>query len=185
MRLLAAVLAAMCVTTVGADAAEPGFTYGVAAGEVTATSAILWTRAPAAGPVRLEVAGRARLLDAAPGNDLTVQARVRGLRPATAYRYRFVQRGRASAVGRFRTAPSASADARVRFAVTGDADATPAGTGRPTYDFAIYARLSAARRSPRRPSTSVRSIARRSPSPSSARSAALPRCTRTGATTSS
>jgi alkaline phosphatase D len=143
MRLVAAALAAVCVTTVGANAAEPGFRYGVAAGEVTATSALLWTRAPAAGPVRLEVAGGARMLDASPGDDLTVQARVRGLRPATPYAYRFFQGNSASAVGRFRTAPGASAGARVRFAVTGDADATPAAGGRPAYDFGIYARMAA------------------------------------------
>ena len=50
-------LVVLAVAAVAADAATPGFRYGVAAGEVTATSAILWTRAPAAGSVRLEIDG--------------------------------------------------------------------------------------------------------------------------------
>jgi alkaline phosphatase D len=134
------------LAVVRADAAAPGFRYGVAAGEVTATSAILWTRAPARGPVRLELEGPSTSvleLDASPRNDLTVQARVSGLRAATHYAYRFVQGGRASADGRFRTAPRPGANARVRFALTGDADATPASGRRPAWSFAVYARMAA------------------------------------------
>ena len=42
MRLAVALaVAVLCVSVVRADAAKPGFRYGVAAGEVTATSAIL------------------------------------------------------------------------------------------------------------------------------------------------
>jgi alkaline phosphatase D len=150
MRLVAcAALALPLVAVLPAAAAEPGFRDGVAAGEVTATSAILWTRAPAAGRVRLELDGEGTtpvvVLDASPANDLTVQARVQGLRPATRYSYRFRQVGHASAVGRFTTAPAAAADARVRFAVTGDADATPSTGGRPAWSFAVYARMAAER----------------------------------------
>ena len=36
-------------------------------------------------------------------------------------------------------------DARVRFAITGDADATPAADGRPAWSFGIYARMAAER----------------------------------------
>ena len=41
-----------------AQAATPGFRYGVAAGEITLTSAVLWTRAPSAGRVSSAVVGR-------------------------------------------------------------------------------------------------------------------------------
>jgi alkaline phosphatase D len=151
MRLAAAaaVLALLCAGAAGASATEPGFRFGVAAGEVTATSAILWTRAPAAGPVQLELAGGGRLsrhdVRASPGNDLTVQAHVRGLRPAARYTYRFRQAGSASPTGRLVTAPSAREDARVRFSLTGDADATPAAGGRPAWSFDVYARMAAER----------------------------------------
>jgi alkaline phosphatase D len=149
MRLAAAALAVLCLTGAGAHAAEPGFRYGVAAGDVSATRAILWTRAPAAGPVRLELTGAGSTRElaqrASPGNDLTVQAHVRGLRPGTRYAYRF-RRGRiVSATGRFATAPAPDASARVRFAVTGDADATPAANGKPAWSFGVYARMAAER----------------------------------------
>src|SRR5262245_9767210 len=133
MRLpIALAVAVLSVSVLGADAAAPGFRYGVAAGEVTATSALLWTRAPARGTVRLEVDGPSTSVvqaSATAANDLTVQVTVRGLRPATPYAYRFVQGGRTSPVGRFTTAPRPGARARVRFALTGDADATPVAGG--------------------------------------------------------
>ena len=40
--------------SLSADAASPGFRYGVAAGEITSTSAVLWTRAPRPGPSSLD-----------------------------------------------------------------------------------------------------------------------------------
>jgi len=138
------------LASVGGSAA-PGFRYGVAAGEVTATSALLWARAGRPGPVQLELARdvgfrrglvlletEARLVD-----DLTVRVEAAGLKPATAYAYRFRQGGSLSAVGRFRTAPAPTASARVRFAVTGDADATPApGATGPFFNrFGVYERM--------------------------------------------
>ena len=51
--LAAAVTLALAVAS--ADAASPGFRYGVAAGEITSTSAVLWTRAPRGGPVELSI----------------------------------------------------------------------------------------------------------------------------------
>jgi phosphodiesterase/alkaline phosphatase D-like protein len=136
-------------------AAGPGFPLGVAAGDVTARSARLWTRAPRAGGVELEVAtdpgfgavaARPRAAAAAAA-DRTVSALVRGLAPGTRYVYRFRQGSAVSEVGRFVTAPAASADAPVRFAISGDADGTldPA-TGRPAFDrFEVYARMAAER----------------------------------------
>jgi alkaline phosphatase D len=158
--LAASALVAFAAVT--ADAAIPGFRYGVAAGEVQATSAVLWTRAPSAGPVTLVIGAdvplpaarlfRARAIRA---NDLTVQVLVHGLRPRTRYRYAFLQAGSQSAtvdclldardgcaVGRFTTAPTATADSRVRFAYSGDADATPMTNGRPAFNlFQVYARM--------------------------------------------
>jgi alkaline phosphatase D len=114
-------------------------------------SAILWTRAPRTGAIRLELAANttfrpvARRLStrALATNDLTVQVRVAGLTAGTRYRYRFVQSGTRSPVGVFETAPAASTDTRVRFAFSGDADATPKN-GKPGYnDFRVYGRMAA------------------------------------------
>ena len=130
-----------------------GFTYGVAAGEITPTSARLWTRAPKAGAVSVEVkqAGGGA---AAPGvgldtiaraaNDLTVSGTVSGLRAATRYTYRFRQGSTVSGAGFFRTAPTAAASARVRFAISGDADATPGTNGKPGFNnFETYGQMAA------------------------------------------
>jgi len=154
--LVIAVVGASLLLGAAASAkdARPGFALGVAAGEVTASSAKLWTRAPAAGAVTLEVlpaTGGARVdplrthtLRARSADDRTVQRVVTGLRPGTRHRYRFSQRGVASAIGRFRTAPLPTASARVRFAITGDADATPGPNGRPGFNgFETYAAMAA------------------------------------------
>jgi alkaline phosphatase D len=163
--LVLAVAAGLAAASAAASGeAAPSFRYGVAAGEITPTSAKLWTRAPHAGRVALvawPAASRITLrpedlvegvrprlspvklylLEARVGADLTVQRVVAGLRPGTAYRYAFVTLD-AQVSGAFRTAPPPTADARVRFAVTGDADATPGPSGRPAYNrFETYARM--------------------------------------------
>jgi phosphodiesterase/alkaline phosphatase D-like protein len=145
-------LATLSLAVLTADAATPGFRYGIAAGEVTSTSAILWTRAPKAGSVLLGVAtdrdAGERLFEAraSQGNDLTVQVTVRRLKPATTYAYAFAQGTTTSRVGTFTTAPVPATAASVRFAVTGDADATPGANGAPAFNrFQIYARMVAER----------------------------------------
>jgi alkaline phosphatase D len=154
-RLAALALAAALPGAAGA-APDPGpgrFAQGVAAGEPRATSALLWTRAPRAGPLRLEVAPEGRFADArvvggraAPAADRTVSVRVAGLEPGTAYAYRFRQGAAVSPVGRFRTAPPPRSGAGVRFAVSGDADATRGPDGRPAFGrFEVYERMVAER----------------------------------------
>ena len=152
--LLAAVVAALVGSARGGQESG-GFSDGVAAGEVTSSSAKLWTRAPAAGPVTVTVVESATnrkvlayTLRATVGNDLTVQRVVTGLAPATAYRYTFAQTGAAGAStpGSFRTAPLAASNARVRFAVSGDADATPGQSGKPGFNnYEVYGRMAAER----------------------------------------
>ena len=152
---LAGVLAAVSLVGVAAvrgESVTPGFRYGVAAGDVTSTSAVLWARAP--GPGRLALAlsrtgsfpravavARARAAD-----DFTASVRVRGLRPATRYRYRFVQGSATSPTGTFVTAPAPTASSTVRFAISGDADATPGANGKPGFNrFQVYGRMAVER----------------------------------------
>jgi alkaline phosphatase D len=147
--LLPVILLALAASTAeGASA----FRYGVAAGDVRSTSAILWTRAPASGVVTLQltdlagyaVAGQSgRTVRVTRAHDNTLSILVTGLRPHVTYRYVFRQRGVASAFGTFRTPPSRRSDATVRFAVTGDVDAQRApGATRPYYnDLGVYRRM--------------------------------------------
>jgi alkaline phosphatase D len=148
--LISALLAALALAP---GAGGKGFSLGVAAGEVRPTSAMLWTRTDRPGPVTLEVARDARFrrvdarrtVSARASTDLTVRVTVTGLRPGTSYAYRFRSGRLVSAVGGFRTAPPAAVRAPVRFAITGDADATrAAGSSRPFFNtFGVYARMAA------------------------------------------
>ena len=152
-RLVVLAAAATLVAAVAsADAASPGFRYGVAAGEITSTSAVLWTRAPATGPTSIALIPDrrgARLvavigLHPTPDADQTVAARVTGLEPATRYRFVFEQGKVRSATGTFETAPPPRANARIRFAISGDADATAGPNGKPGFNrFQVYGRMAA------------------------------------------
>jgi phosphodiesterase/alkaline phosphatase D-like protein len=156
MRRLAVVVLALaaCVPVrlaTSATVSSPGFDYGVAAGEITSTSAILWTHAPALGSVSLLVqpagADEGRILltrSVQADHDQTIAIPVGELHPSTRYRYRFSQGTATSAAGFFRTAPAPAADTSVRFAFTGDADATPGPNGKPGFnDFRVYGRMAA------------------------------------------
>ncbi|MER8033854.1 alkaline phosphatase D family protein [Streptomyces hydrogenans] len=121
-----------------ADAPAPAFLHGVASGDPLPDGVLLWTRvtpSPEAVPgsglgadVRVdwevsEDRGFARVVasgaaTAGAAADHTVKADVRGLRPATAYFFRFTAGGTVSPTGRTRTAPAAdSAAPGVRFGV--------------------------------------------------------------------
>ncbi len=148
MRRLA-ILTLALVVVVPVARAQSGFGSGVAAGDVSAHGAILWTRAPHVGPVRLAVwdvtAGRSDVVAlgvhrARTGDDRTVRFRITGLPAGHRFAYRFVQGQATSTSGTFSTAPAARANAIVRFAVSGDADAQRApGASRPFYNaFQVY-----------------------------------------------
>jgi alkaline phosphatase D len=113
-----------------ASAAVPQFAHGVASGDPLPDRVLLWTRvtpSPEATPgsglgpaveVRWEVARDPAFADVVaagsvttgPQRDHTVKADAAGLAPGTAYHYRFLLDGVASASGRTRTAPAPDAD---------------------------------------------------------------------------
>jgi alkaline phosphatase D len=133
---LALPLAALLALALAAPAfGARGFSYGVTAGEVTASSAILWGKANRSGRYTLQVAENRRWrrpvversVRAVRRNDNTVQAEIERLDPGTRYFYRFVgRRGRRSNVGVFRTAPRRNRNAVIEFGWTGDTDFSPA-----------------------------------------------------------
>jgi alkaline phosphatase D len=125
-----------------------GFSFGVAAGEVTSSSAILWTRADRGGRMTLEVLRGDRVVArrgaaAHSSADNTVRVRIGGLGPGRRYRYRFRMGRDESDTGTFRTAPPPRRRRTVRFAFTGDADGTRApGAGGPFFNnFEVYRRM--------------------------------------------
>lgn len=116
----------LIASPLGAQTAR-GFTHGVASGEPTAQSVLLWTRFAASRPIRLryEVAdtpdfARVRAggsVTASPASDGCAKAIARGLQPNRWYHYRFIAPdGTKSLVGRTRTLPDGPVD-RFRMAV--------------------------------------------------------------------
>jgi alkaline phosphatase D len=122
-----------------------GLTDGVTSGDVTATSAILWTRIDRDTNVKVEVWSNPELAGmkafqltvphASAAHDFTVKVDATGLSPGTVYYYRFkhddTDGASFSGVGTFRTAPSPYVAADLRFTFTGDADGTRDANGVP------------------------------------------------------
>jgi alkaline phosphatase D len=108
---------------------EVAFTHGVASGDVTDTSVILWTRLDAEGEVTAEVSLDGQFeqvvasekLQAKAEDDFVVKASIEGLDPYQSYFYRFLSPdGTASATGTFLTAPAEDVARDVVFAYSGD-----------------------------------------------------------------
>jgi alkaline phosphatase D len=149
----ALIAVAAFVLSLAPSASADSFSLGVAAGEVSPNSAILWGHADQAGETNLEVATdagfthiiRSFKVQAQSANDLTVQRRIEGLQSSTHYWYRFTSGGATSDVGTFVTAPKTNDDAAIKFAWTGDYDATPAvGQTQPFWnDFGVFRSMQA------------------------------------------
>ena len=115
-----------------------GFLEGVAAGEATSTSAVLWTRtensvtqqgiaAHLSAEVSTDPQFKSNVIafagDTDPNRDYTVKLDATGLESGTQYYYRFkTSDGDLSAVGTFKTAPAADQKVGVRFGFSGDTD---------------------------------------------------------------
>ncbi|MEV6955106.1 alkaline phosphatase D family protein [Streptomyces sp. NPDC051183] len=131
-------IVALGSTTARAAESAPAFLHGVASGDPLPDGILLWTRVTptaeavpgsgkgAATTVTWEIAedkGFSRIVaggsvTSSAASDHTVKADVRGLRPQTAYWYRFTAGTTVSPVGRTRTAPAAEATTPgVRFGV--------------------------------------------------------------------
>ena len=106
------------------------FAYGVAAGDMTQESAVLWTRMSGAANAVAELSAtpgfeRVRALPAATAaaaDDFTVKIVAEKLDPGLRYYYRFRSGSDTSPVGSFTTAYSPDQSTAVRMAFTGDAD---------------------------------------------------------------
>jgi alkaline phosphatase D len=134
-----------------------GFSLGVSSGDVSSHAAILWARTNSAGTALLQLkkgkgfgtcdlgkAPKKLKAKAKKKHDLTVQVRVSGLKPGHKYKYRWcMSHGRRSAVGSFDTPPAPGSRKTIRFAVSGDQDASPLpGTSTPYWNqFGVWRRI--------------------------------------------
>lgn len=135
-----AALAAACLLALAAGSAAQAQTFfnGIAAGDPSADGAVLWTRTSSVldGATGLVANLSAQIATDAnfsnivqtlsgssdAGRDFTLKLTASGLAAGGTYFYRFTDGSSTSAVGRFTTAPAASAAAAVKFGFTGDAD---------------------------------------------------------------
>lgn len=133
--LAASVVAGLAVAALSSAPAgavpDVAFPDGVASGEVTPTSAVLWARVDQATPLKVEVsedpgfqgpAAFKQTVHPSPSDGLTVHALATDLAPNTRYYYRWRHGSATSPVGEFRTAPEANVPADVRFVFTADSD---------------------------------------------------------------
>jgi alkaline phosphatase D len=110
---------------------------GVASGDATQNSIILWTRtfnsttnqglvsnltAQIATDSKFRKIVSSTKTTTDPKRDYTTKLDIKGLKAGTRYYYRFVTKNNTSPVGTFKTAPTATAKVPVRFAFSGDAD---------------------------------------------------------------
>jgi phosphodiesterase/alkaline phosphatase D-like protein len=116
------------LATTLAASVQPALPAGVAAGDVTRDSAVLWAKATSPGEVRFEVfsdaayakLARPRIVTAVLDPDVPAKADVTGLSPGTEYFYRATAGEGSWVGGKFRT-PAAPGDRRpLRFGATGD-----------------------------------------------------------------
>ena len=115
-----------------ANESDIRLTHGVATGDVTPHSAVIWARASGPGELVVDVDNDSAFPNPrrfrSPNSkqtDFTAQVKLEGLQPATRYHFRvhFVSpsRGLSSpAKGTFKTAPRTTADIQVSFVVVGD-----------------------------------------------------------------
>jgi alkaline phosphatase D len=129
-RLLPLALLTLLLVAAPSAYAARGFSSGVAAGEVTSKSAVLWGKANKRGGYSLDIATNPRFRHFKPhfvvarkSRDNTLQLRVKRLKPNTRYWFRFVgNHGKRSDVGKFTTAPKPSQSRTIKFGWSGDQD---------------------------------------------------------------
>lgn len=125
---MAVVVAGLSLAGCAATAPQPAatLTHGVASGEVTDHSAVVWARLDRPGVLAVRLAptsGGTALVGIAPagaGHDNTAAIRFDGLRPDTEYAYQADGGDSQAVAGRLRTAPLPDAPRPVRFAWGGD-----------------------------------------------------------------
>ena len=148
-RLPAHLFVLLLVSACRATAPTPGdthLTHGIAAGEVSSTSAVVWGRCNRATTLHVQLDDA----DPAPGaavteaTDFTGKIVLTGLAPATRYAYRvWCGDGRASALaGVFHTAPDPALARPVRFAWGGDVGGQNVCRDR-RLGYPIFARIAA------------------------------------------
>ena len=121
------------------SAAPFEFTHGVASGDVTSTSAVLWTRPrmkvqkliwrlSTVAIVSIHLISHTVCTTTTGENDFTAKITATNLEPNTPYHYRWIAGNSSSEVGMFITAPLDDQAADVHFSWSGDTDPSRNGS---------------------------------------------------------
>src|SRR3954447_17237355 len=148
--LLTAVAALASVAATSATASS-AFQWGVIAGDVNSSSAILWTKADHAGKFSVRWGTTRGMKDgkatvrANKAHDDTMRVTAKHLKADKTYYFQFTDGDSVTPVGTFRTAPAPTTDKTIRFGWSGDMDGTPApGKKKPYWnDFRVLKRMAA------------------------------------------
>ena len=108
------------------------FTHGVASGDVTSKTAVLWAQTDQDTHVSVQVSKHPNFkkldfensVQATSDTDFTVKSLAGGLKPNTLYYYRFIAGASTSELGTFRTAPAENKKSNAHFDWSGDTDAS-------------------------------------------------------------
>ena len=133
--VLAVAVIGVLLTLRGEAVPPVTFAHGIASGDVTDASAVLWTRIDRDLPLMVEVATDPafermhfkREVRASAENDFTAKVIATPLLPGQLYYYRWRHGSSQSDIGTFQTAPPPTMSASVRFTWTGDTDGTKVG----------------------------------------------------------
>lgn len=128
-----------------ASAAPIRFPYGVASGDVTSNSAVLWGQTDQNATIHLEVSRQTTFdtvdfkgsAHATADNDFTTKITAMGLMADTQYYYRWIKGDTYTGAGTFKTAPLDSEPADVHFSWSGDTDSSKNGTTRYFGDWKV------------------------------------------------
>jgi len=106
------------------------FTHGVASGDVTSGTAVLWAQTDQDAQIKVQVSKHPNFkkldfensIHATADSDFTVKSLAEGLKSDTLYYYRFTAGQTVSEIGVFRTAPLENKKANAHFTWSGDTD---------------------------------------------------------------
>ena len=128
--MIVVIMGPLLIMGAHADTAQIQFIHGVASGDVTSESAVLWAQTDQDGQLNVQVSKHPNFIKldfegtvhATADSDFTAKSLAEGLKPDTLYYYRFTSGSTTSEIGTFRTSPLEDKKADAHFTWSGDTD---------------------------------------------------------------
>jgi len=128
--MIVVIMGPLLIMSARADTPQIQFIHGVASGDVTSESAVLWAQTDQDGQLKVQVSKHLNFkkldfegsVHATADSDFTAKFLAEGLKPYTLYYYRFTAGSTTSEIGTFRTSPLEDKKADAHFTWSGDTD---------------------------------------------------------------